>query len=312
MTRPAPATARIGVLQICAAGVLWGTGGLSVQLIRRHADLSPLTISAWRMAVAALVLLTWTALSRRAGEVRQLLAHHRASAVSAGLLTAAYQALYFAAVVNVGVSVATVVALGLAPVLLIGAESIAARRMPSAKQLVVLALALVGLVLVSAGGTSSHAAKPALGVALAVASGATYALATALARPAAAAAMPLALSTVTSTVGAVGLVPVALILCHPVASGNPVALGWLLYLGVMSLAVVYSLFYAGLRTVSGSAAVLGTLLEPVTAAAAAALVLGERLSALGIVGAVLILVAVAGLGEATPPEDLLLDAPPPP
>ena len=68
----------------------------------------------------------------------------------------------------------------------------------------------------------------------------------------------------------------------------------LAYLGVMAFAVAYLLMYAGLRTVLGSAAVIATLLEPVTAAVLAAAVLGERLGLLGLVGAALILVAVAG------------------
>ena len=71
--------------------------------------------------------------------------------------------------------------------------------------------------------------------------------------------------------------------------------GLLLYLGVLTLAVAYGLLYAGLRTVVGSAALIATLLEPVTAAVLAAVVLGERLGLLGLVGAALILVAVAGL-----------------
>jgi drug/metabolite transporter, DME family len=37
---------RAGLLQICLAGVLWGTGGLAVTVIRDHADLSATTISA--------------------------------------------------------------------------------------------------------------------------------------------------------------------------------------------------------------------------------------------------------------------------
>lgn len=70
------------------------------------------------------------------------------------------------------------------------------------------------------------------------------------------------------------------------------------------MALAYGLFYAGLRTVAGSAAVIATLLEPVTAALAAAVWLDESLGAVGIVGMALILLAVAGLGrreETVPP-----------
>jgi DME family drug/metabolite transporter len=69
------------------------------------------------------------------------------------------------------------------------------------------------------------------------------------------------------------------------------------------MALAYAMFYAGLRTTPGNAAVLATLLEPVTAAVAAAVVLGERLSAIGIAGTLLILAALASLGSrsAAPP-----------
>jgi DME family drug/metabolite transporter len=47
--------------------------------------------------------------------------------------------------------------------------------------------------------------------------------------------------------------------------------------------------------------VVASLLEPVTAAVAASLILDERLGALGVVGTLLILAAVAGLaGEEEP------------
>ena len=77
---------------------------------------------------------------------------------------------------------------------------------------------------------------------------------------------------------------------------DPAAATGLLYLGVVTMALAYGLLYAGLRTMTGSSAVIATLLEPVTAAVAAALVLDERLGALGVVGTLLILAAVAGLG----------------
>ena len=290
-----PASTRRGLVQISLAGVLWGTGGLAVQLIRERVPMSVLTISAWRMGLAAVVLLVAVLVLRRLPALRRLLSERPWTSVGVGLSTGAYQALYFAAVVDVGVTVATVVALGLAPVLLTAAESVAARRLPDLRRLAVLGAALGGLVLVStAAGLSATGPRPAVGVLLAVASGATYALATALGRPLTTVAGPLALTTVTSSVGALGLLPLGLLAGGPHRSSDPVAAGLLVYLGVMTLALAYALLYAGLRTVTGSAAVVATLLEPLTAAVLAAVVLGERLGALGVVGAVLILLAVAG------------------
>ena len=75
------------------------------------------------------------------------------------------------------------------------------------------------------------------------------------------------------------------------------ALGALAYLGVMTMALAYGLLYAGLRTTSSTAAVIASLLEPVTAAIVAAVFLDERVGAIGVLGIVLVLAAVAGAGR---------------
>ena len=304
--------ARRGLIQISLAGVLWGTGGLAVQLIRERVPMSVLTISAWRMGLAAVVLLAALLVLRQVPELRRLLRERPWTAIAVGLCTGAYQALYFAAVVAVGVTVSTVVALGLAPVLLTVAESVTARRLPNRKRVLVLTAALGGLVLVSASaGLSVTGPQPILGVLLAAASGSAYALATSLGRPLTKVTSPLALTTVTSSAGAIGLLPLGLLATGPHTSSDPEVIGLLVYLGVMTLAVAYGLLYAGLRTVLGSAAVVATLLEPVTAAVLAAVVLDERLGVLGIVGAALILVAVAGLEQDEGDDGLLPEGPAP-
>lgn len=299
--------ARLGLLQISLAGVLWGTGGLAVQVIREVTPMSVAVISAYRMLIAALVLGLAVLALRRVGAVARLLRDHPARAVLVGASTAAYQALYFGSVVQVGVSVATVVSLGLAPVLLTVGESVRARRRPSPSRVAVLAAALGGLLLVGLGaggaGTGPH---PTLGVLAAIGSGTAYALTTVLGRPLSQSAGPLALTTTTTSVGALALLPLALasgLAGGPVVSGDPVVLATLAYLGVLTMALAYGLLYAGLRTTPGSSAVIATLLEPVTAAIVAAVFLDERIGAAGVLGTALILVAVAGLGKepAVPP-----------
>jgi len=57
-------------------------------------------------------------------------------------------------------------------------------------------------------------------------------------------------------------------------------------------AVAYTLFFRGLRTAAASTAALLALLEPLTGAILAASILGERLSATGIAGAVILAAAV--------------------
>ncbi len=288
-----------GLLQICLAGVLWGTGGLGVQVIRDVLPMSVLTISAWRMAIAAVVLLVALLALRQLPALGILVRAHPGRVVLVGCGTAAYQALYFGSVVAVGVSVSTVVSLGLAPVLLTVAESWRHRSRPARSQVVVLVMALTGLVLVSlAAGSHDPGPHPTLGVLLAIASGTTYAATTAFGRSLALTTGPLTLTTATTTVGAIALLPTAFIGGSITAPfSDPVVAVTVLYLGVFTMALAYALLYAGLRTTPGSAAVIATLVEPVTAAVLAALWLDERLGAAGIVGTALILLAVAGLGR---------------
>ena len=296
------ARARFGLLQVCLAGVLWGTGGLVVQLVRERVPMHVVTISAWRMVLAAAVLVLAVLATRSAPALLRLLREHPRRTVVVGTATAAYQALYFASVTLVGVSVATVVSLGLAPVLLTAAESLRHRRPPGRTRALVLVAALTGLVLVSvgAGHGGGTGPSPGLGLLAALASGAAYAFATAQGEVLARRTSPLALTTATTTVGAVGLAPLALLVDGPHLTGDPGALALLGYLGVLTMALAYALLYAGLRTTSGSAATVATLLEPVTAAAVAAVLLDERIGPLGLLGTALVLAAVAGLGREDP------------
>lgn len=294
-------SARAGLLQVCVAGLLWGTGGLVVTLLHERDGLSAMTISAWRMALAAGALVAFATATRRSRVVLETMRRHPVLSVVVGAGTALYQGLFFVAVLLVGVSVATVVSLGLAPVLASGWENLAAGTRPARREVAVLAAAVAGLVLISAtagqrSGPSGDA--PALGLVLAVASGATYALTTVLGHRLAQRVDPVALTTCATAVGAVVLLPfLALTLVTP-GPALPSGVGsWslLVYLGVATMALSYGLLYAGLRTTSGSAATVATLVEPVSAALLAVLLLGERLAWPAFLGGALILAAVAAL-----------------
>jgi len=69
----------------------------------------------------------------------------------------------------------------------------------------------------------------------------------------------------------------------------------LAYLGIATMALAYGLLYAGLRSTSGSSATVATLVEPLSAALLAALLLGERLPWPAVAGGALILTAVVAL-----------------
>lgn len=295
--------ARLGLAQICLAAVLWGTGGLAVQLIRRHVPMPVLTISALRMAIAAVVLLAVVLATRRLSTLP-----FSRRVVLVGLATATYQALYFAAVVAAGVTVATVVSLALAPLLLTATEAVHERRPPSLRQSGGLVLAIVGLLLVStAAAQTDSGPRPWIGVALAIGSGTAYAAATAAGQSLTTTAHPLAFTTSVTVVGAFGLAPlgVVAVVVDRAHGGvpwrwDPAVLALLCFLGVATMALAYGLFYAGLRVTRGSVATVASLLEPVTAALAAVALLGEPLAVRGVVGTLLILAAILGLALGAP------------
>jgi DME family drug/metabolite transporter len=291
----------VGLAQVCAAGLLWGTGGLVVTILHRRDGLGAMTISAWRMALAAVALVAFAAATRRSRVVLETMRSHPLPSVLVGSGTALYQGLFFVSVLLVGVSVATVVSLGLAPVLASAWESLAARTWPARREVAVLAAALAGLVLISV--TAGHGSRPpggdpGLGLLLAVASGATYAATTVLGHRLAQRVDPVALTTCATAAGAVVLLPflaVAAATHEPTHTSGTTSWALLGYLGVATMALSYGLLYAGLRTTSGSAATVATLVEPVSAALLAALLLGERLSWPALVGGALILAAVVAL-----------------
>ena len=284
---------RVGLLFVCGAGVLWGTGGLAMQLIGRHSELGTTTVSLWRMAIAAATVLAVVAARRAWAAFAATVRRDPVRAVLVGVGVGGYQALYFASVVAVGVSVSTVVSLGVAPVLLTTWEHARRRTVPTPVEAAILIAAIGGLLLVSGGGTDGD--RPTLGIVLALASGTTYALTTVVGERLAATESALSVTACTTVFGTLFLVPFAVLAGGPAFAGG-VRVGLLLgYLGVMTLALAYALLYAGLRTTKASTATIASLLEPVTAAVAAAVLLDARIGPLGVAGTALILAAVAGL-----------------
>ena len=284
---------RRGFLLVVLAALCWGTSGFSGRIVADRAGLGPLDIAWHRMAIGAVVLLAGFALTRRRRSAPP--AADRGTAVRLALVgagLAAYQFAYFAAVATAGVSIATLVALGLAPLLIAVGAALLGHGRPDRATLVALAAALVGLVLlvgISAGADTGTTVV--LGALMAVGSALGYAVVT-LAGAGVPAGVPLTLAGFVG--GALLLTPLALVVGLRF-TGDPVALGVLLYLGAVPSALAYAMFFRGLRTVPGAVASIVTLLEPLTATALATAFLGERLQPAALAGGLLVLAAVAGL-----------------
>jgi DME family drug/metabolite transporter len=296
------AHARRGLLLVSCAGVVWGTIGPAVQLVHEGSGLSPWTIGAYRAIAAVAALVVASHVTGRLDACRALARSHWRRVILTGLSTAAFQLLFFVAVVATGVSVATVISLGLAPVLLLVLGGVQRRRVPSPGQIVTVATALVGLGLVSiAGGVAGAAPNTALGVLAALGSGTAYAVSTQVGAPLSREHDALTVTTATMSVAAAALVPgglgVAYLRGEAMTTSDPGSWLLLAYLGVVTMAFAYVLLFAGLRSTPSGTAVVATLLEPVTAVLIAVLLLHERPTAAVVVGALLILAAIATLGR---------------
>jgi DME family drug/metabolite transporter len=307
---------RTDLYYVLSAGLLWGTGGLAGSLLGQVAALPPLAVATYRLAGGGLTVLAVLAVTgrlprlRRAGLLRVL---------SVGVLTATYQACYFAAVAMTSLAVATVIAIGAAPALVLTAEAVGERRRPSSASLAAIGLALLGLALLL--GTSGHpltragGGSLALGVLLALGAAAGFgALALIGRRPVSGLDGPATIGLGFTAGGA--LLAVAVVVAGALAGGpgfggpgfgglafapTAASVGLLVYLGWVPTALAYGLFFVGLRGVSASSAAVVAVLEPVTATVLGVLVLGQRLGSGGMVGAGLLCAAavVAGVGGST-------------
>ena len=207
-----------------------------------------------------------------------------------------FQTAYFAAVGYAGLAIATVVTLGLGPVLIaVGARLTTDERLGRGGILTVV-LALLGLILLVGGGGATSGTAPAVGLACAALSATGYAAVTLFNRRTGQAGDPLTTTLGGFIVGMVCLLPAAMIeglLPTSGAPGQTVAL--LAYLGAAPSALAYGLFFAGLAVVRATTAAVLTLAEPLAAAVIAVLWLDERLTVAATAGAVVLAGAVLAL-----------------
>lgn len=270
-----------GLLYVCIAATAWGTGGAVAAVLYDTSGIGPVAVSWWRFIGGVLLL---AAVRRWCGPRVPFRA--RGSMVITGCGLALYQTAYFVAIRHTGLAVATVVTLGAGPVLIALGARVAGLERPDRHSLAACGGALLGLVLlVGTGG----GADP-LGVAFALLSAAGYAGVTLLTRrndgpdryDAALGGFG---------VGAVVLAPLAFAAgATPALDG--VTAGLLLYLMVVPTALAYALFFAGLAVVRATTASVVALVEPVTAAAVAVTLLGERISVPAAGGGALLLSTV--------------------
>lgn len=280
---------RSGLISLVAAGILWGTGGFLGALLGRASGLSPIAVATSRLAVGGLLLIAVLAAGSRSWP-RGRAAWRRIGAVA--VLAAIFQMSYFGAVAAASVSLATLITIGTAPVLVAVLEHLTGRQALDRRRAVTIGLALAGLMLlVGVPSADASAFGLLVGAVLAVTAAAGFAIMTLIGSRPVDGLAPMTTTAFGFTGGAGLLAPLA---AGTGLSFTPSAgsIALLLALGLFPTAAAYTLYFRGLPAAGpGTAAVLA-LLEPLTGTILAITFLGEHLTSLGLIGAALLVVAL--------------------
>jgi drug/metabolite transporter (DMT)-like permease len=301
-----------GVLLGVTSSVSFGASGPFAKALI-DAGFSPLQAVWLRIVGAVAVLLAGAALTRRRGIIR-VLRQHRGPVVGYGLAAvAACQALYFVAASRLPVGVAILLEFT-GPVLVVGWVRLVRRRPVARVSVAGVAVAMAGLACVVQIWSGVH--LDPVGIAAGLGAGAGNATFFVLIDRLTGSVDPVSLTIGGMLVGTVALLPLAApwsapwsILTRDVPLGGGSAPGWLLAgsLILISTVVAYLAGTAAVQRLSAPVAAGLAYVEPAAATTIAWLALGERLSAVQILGGLVVLVgaflAQRGIATARRAED---------
>jgi drug/metabolite transporter, DME family len=282
---PTPSRPALGALLVLGAASLWGSLGIFGRLAFEH-GVPPLDVASTRAFLAFLgilpvALLRRNALRRLRPEARHLTLLVGYGAVGIGV----FYVVYLSAIDRLPVAVAAAL-LYTAPAWVVAIAWVMGWEPVRPRRLLPLALVLLGAFLVT-GAFRALAAVDLLGIGAGLASGASYAVFTALGKR-----IRERYDVVTTFVFAYGVGTLVLALFAPpwrALVQYPDALVVLLLMAAGPTLLAVLLFYFGIRFLDASTASMLATIEPVVAALLALAWLGERLDASIIAGTGLII-----------------------
>jgi DME family drug/metabolite transporter len=282
---------------VLLAGALWGGGALVAQFLI-DGGIAPQSLSLARFALGVPLLwwLHWRAQrTARSSDARwrDLTRREQFQVVGTGAAMALNVSCWFAGIAHLGAALPTVISICCAPVI-VALVSVLRGYEPFGLRLVgglVMALAGVALLVMPAEGWGTLPAGHAAGLAWSFGSAFCYALVV-LGN----ARMPVRVPAVTASAWGMSVAALCML-----AVAWPSGITWpggttqwlgAAYTGVVTTSVAYLAFAWGARRLSPTAAVVGTLIEPLVAALLAALLLAEPMAPRQWLGAVLLAVAM--------------------
>lgn len=296
--RGSAALRRQGTVAVLAAATLWGTLGIAQEVGAPSA--APATVAGVRSLGGGLALLVWVVLTGAGPRLVAAVRGAPGALVGAIASITVFQLAYLTGVRSIGVALGVLIAIGSAPAFAGVLAALIGRR-PGRRWLVATAATVAGAaVLLLADGGDAGQDPGAVGVLAGLLAGAAYGTYTTVSvRLVQAGADGTSAVALTFTGAGVLLLPV-LLTGDLSWTGGARGVTTVLWLTLATTAVGYGLFARGLATLDAPTVTTLTLAEPLAATALAVVVVGERLSFAGWIGAALLvagLVAVAPLGR---------------
>ncbi len=279
------------VAMVVIAALSWGTIGVAVGWLYRLTETNSLSIGFWRLLLSAPVLLI-TARLLAGPQAFRIQPRHFGILALIGVAFAGYQVAYFAAIPYLGVAAAVLINICSAPIFTALLARAFLDERPPASAWLAIGGAVIGAGLLVGGAPQVKSTVDLLiGTLLALTAGFSYSLVVLGARLVAANYHPVTPVALSFTFGAVLLLPAALstglVVTYP-------PLGWLvlIYLSIVPTALAYTLYVRGMQSVRATTAATISLLEPLGSALLAILLLGERFTMIGMIGAALLIASI--------------------
>ena len=280
-----------GFWLVTGAAILWGTIGVATQAIYNIDSTSSLFINLARMLIATPILLVacWHVVGQKMFSIKR---RDGLIMLLTGGLLAISLATYFAAIRYTGVTIATLLTICIAPLVVTTLSVLLKLETLTGRTVIALLCGLSGSVLlVGLQAPEGAHENLLLGTMFALIAAVSYASVIIGGRFLAAAYHPLQVTAITFSAGTFVLVLINLASEIVVVQTSQ---GWLLvlYLALVPTALAYWLFQMGLRSVSATAASIVGLLDPLVAAVLAWGLFGETLAAAGLAGAILLMMSI--------------------
>ncbi len=282
-----------GYLLIALAACLWGSLGLFFRILHDQYGLPAITLAFLRAAIAGGILILVVPLTRP--EALKISRPSVAFFIVYGFCgVAAYYFFYTQAVIQTSVTTA-VVLLYTAPAFVALIAWRAWSEAMTARKLFAIALAFVGCTLIARAYDVTQLRLNALGLALGIGAGFTYALYTVFSKLALTRHSSLTALTYALLFGALFLAPLQSLSGFEVLTREPTAWIFLFALALGPTLGALAIYNAGLRIVPASNASLVATVEPVVASVLAFFILGERLEPLQLLGGAVVIGAAVWL-----------------